>query len=196
MGIVVTVLRGDFIARMHRQSLHCVAESRRLEPIRGNHVESPEVASSWHWVSAADTAVDSLAFPVIQPAATPLRTTQIFQLLQRQLWVFHLPCQRPCSEFSLGIHLTAIWSATSPLKLVTILNDAEFIRLWKENKGDPLLLQCVLNIEVLGVTRRIRRYVLKDEKEAWRLRVLQRHLGDGSCCSKCFQIAVFLQFEI
>jgi hypothetical protein len=64
----------------------------------------------------------------------------------------------------------AIWSATSPLALVTIFHDAEFIRLWKENKGDPLLLQCVLNIDVLGVTRRIRRYVLKDAKEAWRLK--------------------------
>lgn len=64
----------------------------------------------------------------------------------------------------------AIWSATSPLRLVFIPYDAEFIRLWKENKGDPLLVQCILNLEVLGVTRRIRRYVLKDAKEAWRLK--------------------------
>jgi hypothetical protein len=66
--------------------------------------------------------------------------------------------------------LPEIWSTTSPLKLVTILYDAEFIRLWKENKGDPLLLQCFFNMEVLGVTHRIRRYVLKDAKEAWRLK--------------------------
>ncbi|KAL3471158.1 hypothetical protein BJX99DRAFT_266971 [Aspergillus californicus] len=68
-------------------------------------------------------------------------------------------------------------SATSPLNftasllsIVTILQDGEFIRLWKENKGNPLLLQCVINIDVLGVTRRIRRYVLKDAQEAWRLK--------------------------
>ncbi|KAJ5412891.1 hypothetical protein N7465_005196 [Penicillium sp. CMV-2018d] len=58
----------------------------------------------------------------------------------------------------------------TPLRLVFIPYDAELIRLWKENKGDPLLVQCVLNLEVLGVTRRIRRYVLKDAKEAWRLK--------------------------
>ena len=65
-----------------------------------------------------------------------------------------------------------IWSATSPLEFVTTFYayDAELIRLWKENKGDPLLLQCFLNTEALGVTCRVRRYVLKDAKEAWRLK--------------------------
>ncbi|KAL3430175.1 hypothetical protein BDV09DRAFT_202369 [Aspergillus tetrazonus] len=69
-----------------------------------------------------------------------------------------------------------IWSTTPPLRAVTILYDAEFIRLWKENKGDPLLLQCFFNIEVLGVTHRIRRYVLKDAKEAWMLKESYRDI--------------------
>lgn len=64
---------------------------------------------------------------------------------------------------------SSIWTSSFPLPLVRLVSNGELL-LWKENPGDLFVLQCIVNPEPLGVTRRIRRYVLNDAKEAWRLK--------------------------
>ncbi|BCS25434.1 uncharacterized protein APUU_50145A [Aspergillus puulaauensis] len=64
----------------------------------------------------------------------------------------------------------SLWGGSVPLSSVRLFYSSDFLLLWKENEGDPLILQCILNPEAVGVIRRIRRYVLKDAKEAWRLK--------------------------
>lgn len=63
-----------------------------------------------------------------------------------------------------------LWGGSLPLPPVWLFHSSDFLLLWKENEGDPLILQCIVSPEILGVIRRIRRYVLKDAKEAWRLK--------------------------
>lgn len=65
---------------------------------------------------------------------------------------------------------SSIWTSSFPLPLVRLVSNGELLLLWKENQGDILVLQCIVNPEPLGVTRRIRRYVLNGAKEAWRLK--------------------------
>lgn len=58
----------------------------------------------------------------------------------------------------------SLWGGSVPLSSVRLFYSSGFLLLWKENEGDPLILQCIDSPEALVVIRRIQRYVLNEKK--------------------------------
>ncbi|KAL3462483.1 hypothetical protein BJX64DRAFT_288385 [Aspergillus heterothallicus] len=75
-------------------------------------------------------------------------------------------------RFSIPNFLNAIRNFWSQVSTLAGFADKEFSRLMEENPGDAqIVLHCIINVEILGVTQRIRQHVLPGgAEEAWRLK--------------------------